>query len=286
MQDSSRHIIRVLSNNAVLTRAGGSEVVLVGRGIGFGRNAGDTIDESSIQQQYVEMDPERTQLLDWVRTLGANPVGIITDAVDQAADALGGLHPAVYVLLLDHIAFAVQRTSSGESIENPLLPQIREMYPDEFAAARAALRFLNTHLDVSLPEAEAGFIALHLNAARSGEAVKQPLQRANRLAGLVDELAQLLGITDAGVHAAMTRDVVALAKRLRDSLPRRNDAQHAIARDLPQDHAIASTILRRILDVDTLPRELRGETAFLAVQVHGWRQDVGNVAASKRKGTP
>jgi transcriptional antiterminator len=281
---SDRRVVRVLSNNAVLTRDGANEMVLVGRGIGFGRSDGDLIDEASIQQAYVDVDPERVQVLNWVTALGTDSVDVIAQAVEAAADALGGLHPAVYVLLLDHIAFAVQRIGEGETIENPLVPQIKELYPQEFDAARLAVRFLNSQLGIELPDAEAGFIALHLNAARSGETVKQPLQRANRLAGLVDEVWRLLGSPGESAHDDITHDLVALNRRLRTGNVRRNDARHTIRRDLAQDHAIATTILCRLLGSDSLPRQMAGEAAFLAVQVHGWRQDISNAAGNHGKG--
>ncbi|SDL17769.1 PRD domain-containing protein [Tessaracoccus oleiagri] len=284
MELSGRRIIRVISNNAVLTRDDSNEMVLVGRGIGFGRSDGDVIDESSIQQAYVDIDPERVHVLNWINALGSDSVDVIAQAVEAAADALGGLHPAVYVLLLDHIAFAVQRIGEGETIENPLVPQIKVMYPQEFEAARLAVRHLNAQLGIDLPEAEAGFIALHLNAARSGETVKQPLQRANRLAGLVDEVWRLLGSPGKSAHEDITRDLVALNRRLRAGNIRRNDAGHSIARDLGQDHAIATTILCRLLGADSLPRDMTGEAAFLAVTVHGWRQDISNAADHHRKG--
>lgn len=284
MEKPERRVIRVLSNNAVLTHDGANELVLVGRGIGFGRSEGDVIHEESIQQAYVDLDPERVQVLNWVGALGTDSVAIIANAVEAAADALGGLHPAVYVLLLDHIAFAVQRISQGESIDNPLVPQIRELYPAEFDAARAAVAYLNRQLDLELPEDEAGFIALHLNAARSGETVKQPLQRANKLAGLVDEVWRLLGRPGESAHAEITRDLVALNKRLRSGQARANDAGLSIRRDLAQDHAIATTIICRLLGTNEMPKQLAGESAFLAVQVHGWRQDISNAAGNQRKG--
>lgn len=272
-EEPVRRIVRVLSNNAVLARDGENEMVLVGRGIGFGRSDGDVIDEGSIQHRYIEVDPERVQILNWIAALGTNAVEEIAQAVDLAADTLGNLHPAVYVLLLDHITFAVQRVLAGEEIDNPLTAQIRQMYPDEFDAARLAVGWLNTHLDVELPDDEAGFIALHLNAARTGETVKQPLQRANELARLVDELARLLSVEDARVKDAIMRDVVVVSKSLRAGSRRRNDAQHSIRRDLAQDHAIASSIVCRMLRVGSLPKQAEGEAAFLTVQVHGWRQE-------------
>lgn len=282
---STRRIVRVLSNNAVLTRDGETEMVLLGRGIGFGRTDGDIIDEASIQQRYIEIDPERAEFMNWANALGNNLVEVIGHALDIASDVLGHLHPAVYTLLLDHIAFAIQRVRVGEQIANPLTPQIREMYPDEFDAARLALRYLNNHLDVKLPADEAGFIALHLNAGRAGETVKQPLQRANELAGLVDQVTKALATTNPRLREQITRVLVGLSQRLRAGTTRRNAATQSIRRDLAADYEVSSRIISTILDVKALPKHAEGEAAFLAVQIHGWRQDLGIAAGNNRKGT-
>lgn len=283
MEMSVRRVVRVLSNNAVLTRDGDNEMVLVGRGIGFGRREGDVIDEQPHQQRYVELDPERVQMLNWVSALGDNSAEIIGQAVDLAADSLGSLHPAVYVLLMDHLAFAVQRTNSGETIENPLVPQIKEMFPQELDTARQVVRFLNQHLAIDLPEDEAGFIALHLNAARSGENVKQPLQRANKVASLVGDVRRLLGRPESGGHDDITRDVVLVNRRLHVGKPRRNDASHSVRRDLAQDFAIASRIICQLLDATTLPKDLEGEATYLAMQVHGWRMDTEPISRNRKE---
>lgn len=282
-QQSERRIVRVLSNNAVLARLDEHEMVLVGRGIGYGRKDGDVIDPAGIQQQYIEMEPERVQLLSWVSSIGEIAVDDIAHAVELAADSLGGLHPAIHVLLLDHLAFAVQRVRYGETIANPLSPQIREMFPEEFAAASIALHWLNDRLGVKLPDDEASFIALHLNAARTGETVKQPLRRANELADLVDEITTLLGTDDTEVRETILREVVVVTKRLRHGACRINDARHSIRRDLAADHAIAESLVCRILGTSTVPRQAEGETAFLAVQIHGWRKDS---EASRRQPSP
>ncbi|SDZ93209.1 transcriptional antiterminator, BglG family [Bowdeniella nasicola] len=273
MERTPRRVLRVLSNNAVLTRDSGGEIVLVGRGIGFGRQVGDLIDESAIQQSYVELDPERVQMINWISSLGPTAADAISRSIDLATDELGELHPAAYVLLMDHIAFAVQRAESGETIENPLLPQIREMFPEEFATAQLLVRDLNEAFAVQLPDAEAAYIALHLNAARAGEPVKQPLQRANRLAGIVNDVARMLSVGDESTLEVMTHDLVALHRRLNTTQPRENDVAAVIRRMLGPDYEIAAHILTRLLGEKSVPRAFEGEAAYLAVQVHGWRME-------------
>lgn len=282
---TSRVIIRVLSNNALLARDGDVEMVLLGKGIGFGRKDGDLIDESAVQQFYVEVDPHRHEYLNWANDLGNGLLEAISRSVDIAAEVLGPLHPAVYTLLLDHIAFAIQRLRSGQEITNPLTPQIRELYPDEFAAAHKAVHYLSERLNIQLPDDEAGFIALHLNAASAGQPVKEPLQRANALAGLVDQVTRGLGSNDAHLRGDITRALVALSHRLAGGQVRRNDALLSIRRDLAHDYQVSSQIITEILDVNSVPKNAEGEAAYLAVDIHGWRQEINAFSDNNRKAT-
>lgn len=186
MAELSYKVARVFSNNAVLARRGEDELVLVGRGIGFGRRAGDQIAADNVQRQYVEISPDKAQYLDLVNSIDSQVFETISAAIDLATDLLGELHPSVYLVLTDHLAFAVQRLREGEAITNPLLSEIRVVFPAEFGAAELMLSYINSHLDAELPVDEAAFITLHLSAARAGSTVKQPLQQANALAGIVE----------------------------------------------------------------------------------------------------
>lgn len=149
-------IIRVFSNNAVLVRVPSgvpredtaqntahntnakntntneNTQVLVGRGIGFQRKPGDEISPATADRQYLELSPERAQFLKGVLSLDPAVMETISAAVDLAVDLLGGLHPSVYVVLAEHISFAVQRAGSGEQIRNSLVDEIRAAFPWNF----------------------------------------------------------------------------------------------------------------------------------------------------------
>lgn len=274
MDPNKHRIVRVLSNNAVICEGADQQIVVVGKGVGFSRRAGDIIEGDAAQQNYVEVDSDRLNLLNWVSTLRADGLSAIAGAIDTAAETLGQLHPAVYALMLDHIAFAVQRVSQGDLIENPLAPQISALYPEELDAARQIVAKLNDDLGIELPEDEASFIALHLNAARLGSTVKQPLHRANALASAMDETLTALGRTpSAPVRAEISSALVELAARRREGRLRHNDAAAVIEQALPHDLPIARRVASHLAEGEDLPVQMRGEIAFLAIRIHGWRQD-------------
>ncbi|GAB2510097.1 Cryptic beta-glucoside bgl operon antiterminator [Corynebacterium atrinae] len=277
MVESHPRVVRVLSNNAVLARVGDDDsddggLVLVGRGIGFGRQVGDPVSATVDQRQYIELSPDKVQLLTSLNALDPYVIETISTAVDLAADLLGELHPSVYLVLAEHLSYAVDRVGKGEVIRNSLLEEIKAVFGAEFGAAELIVQYLNSHLTVDLPIDEAAFIALHLNAARSGVTVKQPLAKANELAGLATfirhRLPRAASTSDDGLITTLTY----VLRRARAGQWRDNHAQRSIVRDLPREYDLAEQVLCRILDTSTLPRDAAGEAAYLAVFLHGWVQ--------------
>lgn len=266
-------VVRVFSNNALLVRVGDADRVVVGRGVGFGRRAGDVLDLSGSERHYIEANAERIRFLGSLESLDPGLFQTVSSAVDLAGDLLGDLHPSVYVLLVDHLCFALQRVRDGQEISNPLLPEIRAVFPAEFAAAEVVLRFVNARLGGELPVEEAAFVALHLNAARSGSTVKRPLERVNTLGGIVQFAASLMGRTPDG---ELIQYLFELAKRMRDGRSRRNAAQYPIEHALPAEARWARRIVARMAGTDDLPAACAGEAAYLAVFLHGWLQTDDN----------
>ncbi|MFC5370392.1 PRD domain-containing protein [Arcanobacterium bovis] len=282
MDDQAHHIVRVFNNNAVLVRNNDSEHIIVGRGIGFGRRPGDSIEHGEAHRHYVEVSAQRIQFLKQAQNLPEQALDAISGGIELAADILGELHPSVYLLLSDHLIFAMQRLHDGQVIRNNLMTEIRAVFPEEFAAAEAVLTYINTHSGIILPADEAAFIALHLNAARSGVTVKQPLEQANRLATIINDAGQSLGIVRE-VPEEVSASILATMRRIESGMFRKNDALRAISRDLPQEFDVAQRIIAQLLQVDAVPLLALGEVAFLSVTLHAWRQSDGVIHPFKQK---
>ena len=275
MEESAYLVARVFGNNAVLGCRGEDTRVLVGRGIGFGRQVGQQIPLDQVQQQYFELSPSNLHYLDLMNSVDQHLFNVCTEAIEQAADMLGELHPSVYLVLTEHLVFAVQRLREGTVIRNPLIDEIRAAFPEEFVAAEVVVLYINSHLDVELPPDEMAFVTLHLNAARTDASVKLPLQQANDLAQIVQFAQDRLGHPNASgaVHSELIWTLARLTKRVRASAFRSNAAVRFIERDLPLETEVASQIIERISGLMPLPHDMAGEVAHLAVFLHGWKQD-------------
>ncbi|QOR45375.1 PRD domain-containing protein [Trueperella pecoris] len=275
MSQSVAHIVRVLNNNAVLVARDGIELVLASRGIGFGKKPGDDVEVESDQRKYVETSTDKVEFLKSLASLDPELATAVSRAVEIATELLPDLHPSVYVVLADHLSFAVQRSRAGQAIANQLLNEIRATFPTEFAAAEIIVAFVNSKLNVDLATDEAGYVALHLNAARTGTSVKKPLSKANELNRLMDQIKADLGLET--VSDAQTHELFTHLKRVIDRIAtghfRNNQATFPIAQALPLEMSAARSALRAIANNhDSHAPDT--EAALLAVFLHGWRQGV------------
>lgn len=157
-------VVRVYNNNALLARAGGTELVAVGRGIGFARKPGDSIDADTIEQRFVPDDTygER-QITDVLSDAPIEHVDLARQVVSLAAEALG-IEPRISLLLpvLDHLTFAVRRAERGQRIDIPLRWEIESLYPDEAALGRRVVALVEERLRIELQVDEWAAFALHL----------------------------------------------------------------------------------------------------------------------------
>ena len=164
-------IDRILSNNAVLLITDqGEECVALGRGIGFGKKNGDSVDESAIESRFLKSSGGlSTFFAEILSDIPPLYLSITEKIIRLARDELTiELQDTLFLALSDHINFAVLRYQKGMTIKNQLLWEIKRFYPREFSIGQQALRIINESLQLQLPEDEAGFIALHIVNA-SGE---------------------------------------------------------------------------------------------------------------------
>ena len=163
---------KVLNNSLVLSSDDtGQEVIVMGKGLGFNSKEGDLIQESSVEKVFMPSDQRTKQ--EYVHLLESIPrdyLDTINSALEEMkTDWRNELDDRYFLMLLDHIAFAIERVEKGVILQNKLLNDVRIHYPDEYAAGMIVITYLNEHLNINLPEEEAGNIAFHLVNAKNEE---------------------------------------------------------------------------------------------------------------------
>nr|WP_309100343.1 PRD domain-containing protein [Fredinandcohnia onubensis] len=191
-------IEKVLNNNVIMAKnESNQEVVLMGKGLAFGRKGGDTIDTTKIEKTFVlqknGVSDKLAKLFEDTPELYLN---ISWKIIDYAKSHLSlKLDDYLYVALTDHIIFAITRHKKGIHLKNPMLWEIQNYYKQEFQVALKALDIIKKETGFRFDEDEAAYIALHLvNSQLSTEnmsAVYQITESVNTIIKIVKEHFQI-----------------------------------------------------------------------------------------------
>jgi transcriptional antiterminator len=216
---------KVLNNNVLVAEHPEyEEVVLIGKGLGFGKKNGDTVAGEQAEKFFVlreAKDQEQyKQLLDYV---DENFIGLMNDIIEMVEERFSiRLHEHIHITLTDHLYYAIKRIKQGLDIKNPFLSETELAYPKEFQVANELIEFLNKQLNIDIPPGEIGFIALHIHSALS----RRSLQEVNRHTQLIAELVQVI---EKSLHIKIDREDVnylRLVRHLHHAIERINKDQY------------------------------------------------------------
>lgn len=165
-------IIKVLNNSLVLASdQNGEEIIVMGKGIGFNGKVGEELQENKIEKVFVVKNEETAKEYVALMEESSKECLEIVQTIFQKAERNLGIefNEQLFMMMVDHISFAVRRCNEGIIIQNRLLNQVKKFYPKEFELGKEAVKLINENLDTHLPEEEAGNIAFHLVNAKSDE---------------------------------------------------------------------------------------------------------------------
>lgn len=169
-------IEKVLNNNVVVALdENGAETVLMGRGLGFGRKAGDEAPADAVEKRFTLHNEQLAGKFQQLITSIPLPHFLMSERIiNHAKIALGKeLSDSIYVTLPDHISAAITRYKEGITLPNPLTWDIRQFYADEFAVGLKANEIVMEETGVAFTEDEAGFIAMHFVNAQVGGEIRE-----------------------------------------------------------------------------------------------------------------
>lgn len=198
---------RVIINNVIAVVEDDREVILTGRGLGYGQHPGGTYDPSRVERRFV-LDDDRSAA-GFTAVIAELPYDVLVLSnriADRLAQLLGlTLTSAIQLALADHIQFAIDRLAKGQRLENALLWELKSTYRQEFTAALEILDMVREATGVVLPVDEAGFITMHLvNAELTGD-MSASLGTASAVADIVALVRDWLGVPLASDSVAYAR---------------------------------------------------------------------------------
>ena len=153
----------------MVTSDDGSELIVIGRGLCFGRHAGDAIDEALVEKTYALQEgtsqDSRTidRLAHLLESIPTVNLVIAEDIVQMLRRELNvDINDKILIALADHISLALERERKGVLCENPLLLEIQQFYRKEYALAGRAMQIIKEYMGFEMSEGEQGFITLHI----------------------------------------------------------------------------------------------------------------------------
>lgn len=166
------------------------EFIILGKGIGYGRKAGELIDNSEENQIFMPIEnPTAKKLMEMINSIPSSYFELTQDIINYASKELNTQFTNnIYLLLTDHLSFAVERYNNNTMVFNRLYWEIKNFYPREFRVGVYALDLLNKRFNVNLPEEEASNIAFHLVNAQDGKSGEANAMRSAKLMAAVVNL--------------------------------------------------------------------------------------------------
>lgn len=188
-------IERIINNNVVSTLdEEGKEIVLMGRGIGYGKRKGQACENARIEKVFrMEDESALERFKNLLSQLPLEYIEVSDDIISYAKKELGiPLNQNIYLTLTDHISFALERLKKGMIFTNALHSEIRRFYPAEYAIGLHALQIVREKTGIRLPEDEAASIAQHLVNAEFNLRMQDAIQMTDAMGKMANILSSYL----------------------------------------------------------------------------------------------
>lgn len=252
MSEERKYVIgRIFSNNVVMVMEppNDQEIILLGKGIGFGQKVGNSIDrdDERIEKKFRMEQEQQLKLYEaLINKVDQAIINISEEIISLIASELSPeINEHIHVALLDHIHFAIHRLRNDLEIVNPFLLEIQTLYPTEFALAERAAKLIEEQFDIEVPESEAGFLAMHIHSAVSHVPVSKTVMNTNVIADMVARIQKKANVTiDRGSndYARLITHLRHVIERLRENKATANPLLAQIRLSMPQAYDLATDL--------------------------------------------
>ena len=183
------YVIQMVVNNNIVCSVDdkGNEIIVRGKGIGFQKKKGMTVEEKDVEKIYrMDSQKDTSKLQELLSEIPPEHFETCTEIIEQVENDLNKkLSRRIYITLTDHISFAIERKKQKIEYENALLWEIKNFYSREFECGARALDIIEKRLGTRLSEDEAGFIALHIVNAQLDTKMDSTMEITRLIAGIL-----------------------------------------------------------------------------------------------------
>lgn len=246
-------VIKVLNHNVVQAlNTHNEEVIVFGKGIGFGVKTDDLIDSTKIEKEYHFNNRKNKDLYtNLVGICDENLVTLVEQAITNIEKTFNQKpNENLRVALLDHLNFSIYRFNHGLNITNLFNDELEAMYEKEFNFSKMLLNEINQTMKVSLPDAEIGFITQHIHSALNNDE-----SRSNLFMQIIMNSLEYLEAEHGLKYPKNSLEKIRLITHLKFALKRasekstlKNEFSPKILENYPEAYKIAKDLSEYILD--------------------------------------
>ncbi|WLD92283.1 glucose PTS transporter transcription antiterminator GlcT [Alkalihalobacillus sp. AL-G] len=244
---------KVLNNNVVIaTDLEKKEVVLIGKGIGFSKQANDSLDSKKVDKLYILEDQlEQDQYKQLLEQVEESFILVMNDVIRYSEEQLQTeFNEHIHIALTDHLAFAIKRIQQGLDLVNPFLTETQLLYPKEYTVAEDVVKLISNKTGVALPEGEVGFIALHIHSAITNRS----LSRLNSYSYLINQLIEMIQLSLNVAIDQSSINYMRLVQHLRHGIERvergeQVENQDKLAKVLKEEYPICYNLAWKLMKV-------------------------------------
>lgn len=270
-------IIRILNHNAIIIHDLKNKrvLLLLGKGIGFGKHINETVDRLPPDCQIYELKQKTSKgdTEDILRNIDPMYLEISSDIIALAEKEFGQIDRNILLPMADHIAFAIVRIKNDKNIANPFANDIRLLYPSEYRIAKEGCRIIYDRTGYQIDDDEAGYITLHIHSAL-GERVDEGMLVAVIVRESIAQVETECGIRiddNSLSYNRLLTHMKYLMARIREKEILSLDMEEYTKSHFPYSYDVAEHIIERI--ARTINQDVpKVEIGYLAMHIERVRQ--------------
>lgn len=190
-------VIKTLNNNSVLVQdEAATQMIFLGKGIGFGKKNGDVIHRGQDVEVYCFTETnDHGDAMDIIRDVDPLFIEMAGRILQLAQIRFQEVDKNILLPLADHIAFSIERMKANMDISNPFANEIALLYKEEYEVALQGKEIIKEMCGYDINEGEVGYITLHVHSARGEDKVSEAMQTAVIIRDSIEEVERDYGIT-------------------------------------------------------------------------------------------
>lgn len=201
MKNKYYRINKILNNNAIEILENGTEIIIIGNGVGFNHKVSDYITMKENYKLYtLQNNLLKIQFKALLNEIPFKCIELTQEIIDMAKTDLNrNFNQGLLVSLSDHINFVSKNYLKGYGSYSLVSEEIKRFYHEEYEVGLKALDLINRYYQINLNKKEASAIAFHLINAEFNNNV-------SKTTSILKSIDDILNIIEANLGLELPED--------------------------------------------------------------------------------